>query len=109
MCPPINTTSTQVPCPSKNPTALGAAFPRGSHQGVATAAYQVEGALTTDGRGESNWDRYLRAPGRVVDGSDGSLGADHYHRWREDIAIMSALGLSALSFLLVLVAHPAQR
>lgn len=82
----------------ENPTALGAAFPRGFLWGVATAAYQVEGALTEDGRGESNWDRYLRAPGRVVDGSDGSPAADHYHRWREDIAIMSALGLSAYRF-----------
>lgn len=82
----------------ENPASLGAAFPRDFLWGVATAAYQVEGALDEDGRGESNWDRFLRAPGRVVDGSDGSVAADHYHRWREDIALMSALGLGAYRF-----------
>lgn len=83
---------------SLDPAALGAAFPRDFLWGVATAAYQVEGALTEDGRGESIWDRYLRAPGRVIDGSDGSVAVDHYHRWRDDIALMSELGLGAYRF-----------
>lgn len=80
------------------PAALGAAFPRQFQWGVATAAYQVEGALAEDGRGESIWDRFLREPGRVVDGTDGATAADHYHRWREDIRIMADLGLSAYRF-----------
>lgn len=81
-----------------DPESFGAAFPRDFLWGVATAAYQIEGALTEDGRGESIWDRYLRVPGRVVDGSDGSVAADHYRRWREDIALMSDLGLGAYRF-----------
>ncbi|QIG50478.1 beta-glucosidase [Nordella sp. HKS 07] len=81
-----------------NPAALGAAFPRNFLWGVATAAYQVEGALDEDGRGESIWDRFLREPGRVVDGSDGSIAANHYHRWREDIDLMAALALGAYRF-----------
>jgi beta-glucosidase len=73
-------------------------FPRGFLFGVATAAYQIEGALTEDGRGESVWDRFLRQPGLVVDGSDGAVAADHYHRWREDLGIMTELGLGAYRF-----------
>lgn len=82
----------------QDPTTLGAAFPREFLFGVATAAYQIEGALTEDGRGESVWDRFLREPGFVVDGSDGAVAADHYHRWREDLGIMSELGLGAYRF-----------
>ena len=83
---------------AETPAALGATFPRDFLFGVANAAYQVEGALAEDGRGESVWDRFLREPGRVVDGSDGSVSANHYHRWREDLGIMTELGLSAYRF-----------
>lgn len=78
--------------------ALASAFPADFLWGVASAAYQIEGALTEDLRGESIWDRYLRDPGRVIDGSDGSVAADHYHRWREDVDLLSSLGLGAYRF-----------
>ena len=61
--------------------------------GVATSAYQIEGGAA--GRGESIWDRFSHTPGRVVDGSNGDDAIDHIHRWREDIAIMADLGVSA--------------
>lgn len=61
--------------------------------GAATAAYQVEGAARTEGRGPSVWDTFAATPGAVVGGHTGEVAADHYHRWREDVALMTALGL----------------
>jgi len=63
--------------------------------GVATSAYQVEGAAREGGRGPSIWDTFSHTPGRVADGSTGDEAVDHYHRWREDVALMSALGVQA--------------
>src|SRR5215467_9583238 len=82
----------------QNPHALGAAFPANFLWGVATAAYQVEGAVTEDGRGESIWDRFCREPRRIADGTSGATAADHYHRWREDITLLKDLGVSAYRF-----------
>jgi beta-glucosidase len=73
-------------------------FPPGFVWGAATAAYQVEGATTEDGRGESIWDRFSRLPGRVQGGDTGDRACDHYHRYREDVAIMAELGLQAYRF-----------
>jgi beta-glucosidase len=73
-------------------------FPIGFLWGAATAAYQVEGAATEDGRGESIWDRFCRVPGAVLNGDTGDVACDHYHRWREDVAGMKALGLGAYRF-----------
>jgi beta-glucosidase len=73
-------------------------FPPGFLWGVATSAFQIEGALTADGRGESIWDRFAASPGRTEDGSDGRLTCDHYRRWPEDVAIMRDLGLNAYRF-----------
>ncbi|MFN8636628.1 MAG: GH1 family beta-glucosidase [Chloroflexota bacterium] len=66
--------------------------------GAATASYQIEGAAKEDGRGESIWDRFSHTPGMVRDGDTGDVACDHYHRWREDIAIMRELGLAAYRF-----------
>ena len=63
--------------------------------GSATAAFQIEGSTTADGRGESIWDRFCATPGRVLNGDTGDPAVDHYHRWREDIALMRELGLRA--------------
>lgn len=77
-------------------TAL--AFPPGFRWGTATSAFQIEGATTQDDRGESIWDRFAATPGRIEDASDGRRACDHYHRWPEDIALMSRLGLGAYRF-----------
>ncbi|WP_018654053.1 GH1 family beta-glucosidase [Actinomadura flavalba] len=66
--------------------------------GVATAAYQIEGAVTEDGRGPSTWDVFAHTPGRVRDGHTGDVACDHYHRWPEDVALMAGLGVDAYRF-----------
>ncbi|MGC5010852.1 GH1 family beta-glucosidase [Streptosporangium sp. DT93] len=66
--------------------------------GTATASYQIEGAVTEDGRGASIWDTFSHEPGRVRDGDTGDVACDHYHRWREDVALMSALGVNSYRF-----------
>ncbi|MBB6351484.1 beta-glucosidase [Nonomuraea muscovyensis] len=66
--------------------------------GTATAAYQIEGATGEDGRGPSVWDTFAHEPGRVRDGHTGDVACDHYHRWREDVALMSELGAGAYRF-----------
>ncbi len=73
-------------------------FPAGFAWGAATAAYQVEGAVNEDGRGESIWDRFAHAPGRVDGGDTGDVACDHYHRYRQDVALMAELGLDAYRF-----------
>jgi beta-glucosidase len=73
-------------------------FPPGFVWGAATAAYQVEGAVTEDGRGPSIWDTFSRLPGRVRNGDTGDVAVDHYHRYPEDVRLMAELGLSAYRF-----------
>lgn len=66
--------------------------------GVATAAYQIEGAVTEDGRGESIWDRFSATPGKVHLGHTGEVACDHYHRWPEDVRLLQWLGVDAYRF-----------
>jgi beta-glucosidase len=73
-------------------------FPPGFAWGVATAAYQIEGAVTADGRGESVWDTFCRRPGAIRDGHTGDVADDHYHRWPEDVALMAGLGVDTYRF-----------
>ena len=73
-------------------------LPASMRLGAATAAYQIEGAATEDGKGESIWDRFAHTPGKIQDGSNGDIACDHYRRWAEDIALMKALGLDAYRF-----------
>ena len=73
-------------------------FPENFVWGAATAAYQIEGAANEDGRGESIWDRFSHTPGKVVNGDTGDVACDHYHRWKEDLALLTALNLSAYRF-----------
>src|SRR5712691_5610990 len=70
-------------------------FPAGFAWGVATAAYQIEGAVAEDGRHASTWDTFCRKPGAIRDGHTGDVAADHYHRWPEDVALMADLGIGA--------------
>jgi len=73
-------------------------FPAGFLWGAATSAYQIEGAVGADGRGESIWDRFVREPGRIDNGDTGDVACDHYHRWREDLQLMQRLGLRSYRF-----------
>lgn len=73
-------------------------FPNEFVWGAATAAYQIEGATEADGRGESIWDRFSHTPGRVANGDTGDRACEHYYRWREDLDVMSSLGLQAYRF-----------
>ncbi len=73
-------------------------FPDHFLWGAATAAYQIEGAWSEDGKGESIWDRFAHTPGRVKNGDTGDVACDHYHRWAEDVALMESLGLRAYRF-----------
>jgi beta-glucosidase len=73
-------------------------FPQDFVWGAATAAYQIEGAVDEDGRGESVWDRFCATPGKVRNGDSGAVACDFYHRYPADIALMGELGLDAFRF-----------
>ncbi len=68
-------------------------FPEGFLWGAASASHQVEGAIHEDGRGESIWDAYVQEPGHIMHGENGNIACDHYHRFREDVALMREMGL----------------
>jgi len=73
-------------------------FPTAFLWGTATSSYQIEGAVNEDGRGQSIWDTFSHTPGKIQDDSTGDIACDHYHRWREDVALMKELGLRAYRF-----------
>ena len=73
-------------------------FPTDFVWGAATSAYQIEGAVSEDGRGLSIWDTFVRQPGRVVNGEHAEVAIDHYHRYRDDVRLMADLGLGAYRF-----------
>ncbi|MFF7814414.1 GH1 family beta-glucosidase [Streptomyces sp. NPDC007945] len=73
-------------------------FPPGFEFGAATSAYQIEGATREDGRGPSIWDTFSRRAGAVSDGTSGETACDHYHRHREDVALLADLGVSVYRF-----------
>lgn len=89
-----------TPTPTATASTLqgGLAFPDSFRWGAATSSYQIEGATDVDGRGESIWDRFCVRPGAIADGSSGAVACDHYRRWRDDIAVMSELGLGSYRF-----------
>ncbi|MGW7290378.1 GH1 family beta-glucosidase, partial [Streptomyces sp. NPDC054847] len=72
-----------------------AALPQDFAWGTATSAYQIEGAVAEDGRSPSIWDTFSHTPGRIAGDDHGDVACDHYHRWREDIALMKQLGTNA--------------
>src|SRR5919106_45966 len=73
-------------------------FPDGFVWGAATASYQIEGAATEDGRGPSIWDTFSHIPGRTHGGDTGDVACDHYHRFAEDVDLMTRLGMQAYRF-----------
>jgi beta-glucosidase len=66
--------------------------------GVATSSYQIEGAANQDGRGPSIWDKFAATPGKVANGESGLVANDHYHLYKEDVALMKSLGVKAYRF-----------
>ena len=83
---------------AKDEQPIGQGFPPGFVWGVATAAYQIEGAAGIDGRGPSIWDTFSHTPGRVTGGDTGDVACDHYHRWPEDLDLIGWLGCAAYRF-----------
>jgi beta-glucosidase len=73
-------------------------FPDAFLWGCATSAYQIEGSPLADGAGPSIWQRFVRTPGRVHDGDHGDIACDHYRRFRDDVRLMRALGLTSYRF-----------
>jgi beta-glucosidase len=73
-------------------------FPAGFLWGAATAAYQVEGAVAEAGRTASIWDTFSHTPGHVLGADTGDVACDHYHRYRDDVALMAELGLGSYRF-----------
>ncbi|GAA1429506.1 GH1 family beta-glucosidase [Streptomyces thermospinosisporus] len=71
-------------------------FPDGFLWGVSTSAHQIEGAAGL--RERSVWDAFSEQPGRVKDGSTAAVACDHYHRYREDVALLAGLGVNAYRF-----------
>lgn len=74
-------------------------FPSTFLWGAATSSYQIEGAVREDGRGESVWDRFCHTlPPKIEHGHTADVACDHYHRFRQDVALMRDLGLQAYRF-----------
>ncbi|ADU28569.1 GH1 family beta-glucosidase [Evansella cellulosilytica] len=73
-------------------------FPKDMRWGTATASYQIEGAANIDGRGPSIWDTFSKTPGKVLNGDNGDVACDSYHRYKEDVAIMKDLGITTYRF-----------
>lgn len=84
--------------PDRDLRQLTSDLPAGFRWGVATSAYQIEGAVDEDGRGVSIWDTFTHEAGNVADDSTGDVACDHYHRYREDVALMADLGVGAYRF-----------
>ncbi|MTI45392.1 beta-glucosidase [Roseibium hamelinense] len=78
--------------------SLAARFPNDFLFGVATAAYQIEGAAKKDGRGPSIWDAFSKMPGRVYKQHSGDIACDHYHLWESDLDLIKSLGVDAYRF-----------
>ena len=81
-----------------DPAAIGQALPPSFVVGTATAAAQIEGAVEAGRRTRSVWDRFSAEPGRIQDGTTTAVTADHFHRCREDVALMAELGVDAYRF-----------
>src|SRR5215831_242993 len=76
----------------------GGPFPKGFVWGAATAAYQIEGAAAEDGKGPSVWDVFCKKKGAIYEGNTGDVACDHYHRYKEDVALMKTLGVGSYRF-----------
>jgi len=82
----------------RNEMAEKECFPEEFLWGSASAAYQVEGAWNDEGKGPSVWDHFTKIPGTTFQGTNGDVAVDHYHRFKEDVALMAEMGLKAYRF-----------
>jgi beta-glucosidase len=73
-------------------------FPKGFIWGIASSAYQIEGAWKEDGKGVSIWDTFVHTPGNIINNETGDITIDHYHRFKEDVSMMAELGLRHYRF-----------
>jgi beta-glucosidase len=73
-------------------------FPKDFLWGTATSSYQIEGAVSEDGRGPSIWDIFSHTPGKIEDGTNGDRANEHYHRYKEDVRLIRDLGVKAYRF-----------
>ena len=80
------------------PAQAPRSFPAGFLWGTATASYQVEGAVAEDGRLPSIWDTFSHTPGKVANNANGDVADDHYHRYKDDVQLMKALGVKVYRF-----------
>lgn len=90
--------SARVPAADAAAPQDGDSFPEGFIWGVATAAYQIEGAWNEDGKGESIWDRFAHTPGKIKHGDTGDVACDSYRRYREDIELARGLNLRSYRY-----------
>ena len=86
-----------------------ATLPPAFRWGVATSAYQIEGAVAEDGRTPSIWDTFCRVPGAIDNGDTGDVACDHYHRMPQDVALIRDLGVDTVPVLGGVAAGPARR
>src|SRR5215475_5958542 len=87
--------------PAQKPTSQTSTareFPKGFYWGVATSSYQIEGAWNEDGKGKSIWDTYAHTPGNIKNNDTGDVANDHYHRYKEDVALMKSIGVNSYRF-----------
>src|SRR4051812_49492316 len=82
---------------TRNRTAASG-FPNGFVWGTATSSYQIEGAVNEDGRGPSIWDTFSHTAGKIADHSTGDRANEHFHRYKEDVQLIKALGVKAYRF-----------
>ena len=97
--PSLSPLSAATPAlPLRMPADLASRFPASFTWGVATSAFQIEGATREDGRGESIWDRFCQQPGAIADASNGDVACEHYHRLESDLDLIASLGVDAYRF-----------
>src|SRR5882757_9180308 len=89
---------TSTESPPKPAQGVAATFPDGFSWGVATSAFQIEGAVREDGRGASIWDTYAHTPGKIRNGDNADVANDHYHRYSDDIRLMQDMGVKNYRF-----------
>ena len=93
-----HTNITNFSSESLSPSSDEAKFPSDFVWGAATSSYQIEGAVTEDGKGAHIWDIFTREEGRIFENHTGEIACDHYHRFKDDVKLMKEMGIRAYRF-----------